>query len=271
MYTLYYSPIFLVAASLLMLYCLAVSSCLCASTVTRRTVFVGGVLVSVGQHGVGSATASSLLEWSKSSSSFIKSEIVSRVGLYYWALLLIIVSDIGLVEGKTAKKKVKKETKLQVGNPLPDEGTCTHYKKSRRWLRYESVNNLCQYTVLMNEWLNPYQSFITGSHVVGRLTLVIHVMIRLRIMWWREPTEWYVATALKNRCTMILTPNPPIFTITSHAVYSNTQQKIHVYYVVQEWPQHPKPPTGKGVRAVATRGKWTSMHGTFHSVHVVLC
>ncbi|KAK3096608.1 hypothetical protein FSP39_001645 [Pinctada imbricata] len=33
-------------------------------------------------------------------------------------------------------KKIPKDPAIQLGNPLPDEGTCKHYKKSFRWLRF---------------------------------------------------------------------------------------------------------------------------------------
>ena len=36
--------------------------------------------------------------------------------------------------GKKRSKKAK-EAVIQVGKPLPEFGTCTHYKKSNRWLR----------------------------------------------------------------------------------------------------------------------------------------
>lgn len=33
-------------------------------------------------------------------------------------------------------KKVVKDPVIQLGKPLPDEGTCKHYKKSYRWFRF---------------------------------------------------------------------------------------------------------------------------------------
>ena len=39
------------------------------------------------------------------------------------------------------QKARKKEDKGYVeGQPLPDKGTCKHYKKSQRWFRYVSCN-----------------------------------------------------------------------------------------------------------------------------------
>ena len=34
------------------------------------------------------------------------------------------------------KKKQPKEPGIKEGQPLPDNGSCKHYKKSHRWLRY---------------------------------------------------------------------------------------------------------------------------------------
>ena len=41
-----------------------------------------------------------------------------------------------LVQEVKKKKKVPKDPAIKEGRPLPDEGTCKHYKKSYRWLRY---------------------------------------------------------------------------------------------------------------------------------------
>ena len=38
-------------------------------------------------------------------------------------------------EVETKKKKIPKEPGIKEGQPLPDTGTCKHYKKSHRWLR----------------------------------------------------------------------------------------------------------------------------------------
>ena len=40
-----------------------------------------------------------------------------------------------LVEVKVTAKKPVKHPGIKAGNPLPDNGTCKHYKKSYRWLR----------------------------------------------------------------------------------------------------------------------------------------
>nr|CCA30109.1 zinc finger (CHY type) protein, putative [Neospora caninum Liverpool]CEL71355.1 TPA: zinc finger (CHY type) protein, putative [Neospora caninum Liverpool] len=41
-----------------------------------------------------------------------------------------------LVSSGEKKKKAKDEFTLKLGTPLPDNGTCKHYKKSFRWLRF---------------------------------------------------------------------------------------------------------------------------------------
>ena len=45
-----------------------------------------------------------------------------------------------IVVGKTvkveARRRLPKDPAIQEGKPLPDFGTCKHYKKSYRWLRF---------------------------------------------------------------------------------------------------------------------------------------
>lgn len=40
------------------------------------------------------------------------------------------------------KKKKKREDHLKIGEPLPDSGTCSHYRKSKRWFRFSCCNKL---------------------------------------------------------------------------------------------------------------------------------
>lgn len=40
------------------------------------------------------------------------------------------------------KKKKKREDNLTIGEPLPDKGTCSHYRKSNRWFRFSCCNKL---------------------------------------------------------------------------------------------------------------------------------
>lgn len=40
------------------------------------------------------------------------------------------------------KQKKKKEDHLVIGEPLPDRGTCSHYRKSNRWFRFSCCNKL---------------------------------------------------------------------------------------------------------------------------------
>lgn len=40
------------------------------------------------------------------------------------------------VEGKASKKKYAKIPGITLGQPLPDKGTCKHYRHSYRWLRF---------------------------------------------------------------------------------------------------------------------------------------
>ena len=43
--------------------------------------------------------------------------------------------DPSVLPAGAGKSKKKKEPLIQVGKPLPELGTCSHYKKSHRWLR----------------------------------------------------------------------------------------------------------------------------------------
>ncbi|CEP10943.1 hypothetical protein [Parasitella parasitica] len=43
---------------------------------------------------------------------------------------------------KLKKKKKSKEDPLTIGEPLPDQGTCSHYRKSKRWFRFSCCNKL---------------------------------------------------------------------------------------------------------------------------------
>ena len=36
-------------------------------------------------------------------------------------------------------KRKQNEPVLKLGTPLPEHGTCQHYKKSQRWLRYRNT------------------------------------------------------------------------------------------------------------------------------------
>ncbi|KAI9487811.1 MAG: hypothetical protein EXX96DRAFT_473829, partial [Benjaminiella poitrasii] len=43
---------------------------------------------------------------------------------------------------KLKKKKKSREDHLTIGEPLPDQGTCSHYRKSKRWFRFSCCNKL---------------------------------------------------------------------------------------------------------------------------------
>lgn len=43
---------------------------------------------------------------------------------------------------KLKKKKKSREDPLTIGEPLPDQGTCSHYRKSKRWFRFSCCNKL---------------------------------------------------------------------------------------------------------------------------------
>lgn len=43
---------------------------------------------------------------------------------------------------KLKKKKKSREDPLTIGEPLPDQGTCSHYRKSKRWFRFSCCSKL---------------------------------------------------------------------------------------------------------------------------------
>ena len=54
-------------------------------------------------------------------------------------IIIIIILLIGVfnesIEGQRVSTKKKKVPDFIEGRPLPNTGTCLHYKKSHRWLR----------------------------------------------------------------------------------------------------------------------------------------
>lgn len=74
---------------------------------------------------------------------------VTLVGLHITFLLvfqryqvLLIISEVPLQVAK--KKKVDQQLVIVEGAPLPEYGTCKHFKKSYRWFRYQNLpQNIC--------------------------------------------------------------------------------------------------------------------------------
>ncbi|ORE11352.1 hypothetical protein BCV72DRAFT_238035 [Rhizopus microsporus var. microsporus] len=64
------------------------------------------------------------------------------------------------------KKKKKKQDALTIGEPLPDQGTCSHYRKSKRWFRFPCCHKLypCDVCHDTNED-HPYE--LAKRHVCG--------------------------------------------------------------------------------------------------------
>ena len=58
---------------------------------------------------------------------------------------------VDMSDRKTGKKKMREKI-LQEGTPLPDLGTCEHYKKSHRWLRFASPSHL-SLSILLSPFL----------------------------------------------------------------------------------------------------------------------
>ena len=76
--------------------------------------------------------------------SFVFSDIKAVAGttttMMALSLFSLDITDAPVVV--TAKKKKVREPGIVPGHPLPDNGTCKHYKKSFRWFRFESLKNV---------------------------------------------------------------------------------------------------------------------------------
>ena len=46
------------------------------------------------------------------------------------------LGTVAMKQKEVVKKKTVKDPSIKEGLPLPENGTCKHYKKSFRWLRY---------------------------------------------------------------------------------------------------------------------------------------
>ncbi|KAI7881617.1 hypothetical protein K492DRAFT_206710 [Lichtheimia hyalospora FSU 10163] len=65
------------------------------------------------------------------------------------------------------KKKVDKE-RLIVGEPLPERGACSHYRKSRRWFRFGCCNKLYPCDVCHDVMEKDHTSELAQRHVCGQ-------------------------------------------------------------------------------------------------------
>jgi uncharacterized CHY-type Zn-finger protein len=64
------------------------------------------------------------------------------------------------------KKKKKRGLGLTIGEPLPDQGTCSHYRKSKRWFRFICCNKLYACDVCHDSHEDhPYE--MARRHVCG--------------------------------------------------------------------------------------------------------
>ena len=127
--------------------------------------------------------------------------------------------------------KKQKELVIQVGKPLPEFGTCSHYKKSHRWLRstFYCHNSNCG-THEINVWL-----YFTDFHAVASHTHVTFAMTWLRIMWWREPTGCCVGSAHVSSPTLLAS---------------------RVCLVVGRWWEANQGLTGRVEKGAETRVRW---------------
>lgn len=66
------------------------------------------------------------------------------------------------------KKKNKDKMQLIVGEPLPDRGACSHYRKSRRWFRFVCCNKLYPCDVCHDLKEDDHTSELAQRHVCGQ-------------------------------------------------------------------------------------------------------
>ncbi|KAI8341370.1 hypothetical protein BC941DRAFT_391525 [Chlamydoabsidia padenii] len=77
-----------------------------------------------------------------------------------------LVADQAQVMKLKTKRKSKKEAALNGGQPLPNEGTCSHYSKSKRWFRFACCGKLYPCDICHDkEEDHPYE--MANRHVCG--------------------------------------------------------------------------------------------------------
>ncbi|GAA5810944.1 hypothetical protein MFLAVUS_004372 [Mucor flavus] len=64
------------------------------------------------------------------------------------------------------KKKKKREDNLTIGEPLPDRGTCSHYRKSNRWFRFSCCSKLYACDICHDSH-EDHHSEMAKRHVCG--------------------------------------------------------------------------------------------------------
>lgn len=106
----------------------------------------------------------------------------------------------------TVNYKVR-DPAVQKGKPLPEKGTCRHYKQSHRWLRYHCLR-VVTWTP-HGEMMEAGIYVLSGSPAVAGLTPVTCATMRTRTTPWNWPPGWFVATAPKNRSAKDLVPSAP--------------------------------------------------------------
>lgn len=81
--------------------------------------------------------------------------IVPRLFLFCYKWLefssFIVSGSLVTVDIKKVKK-VPKDPAIKEGSSLPNDGTCKHYKKSFRWLRYKCIIYFYQSYVYIYQW-----------------------------------------------------------------------------------------------------------------------
>ena len=101
-----------------------------------------------------------------------------------------------MVTGKKAVKLIK-DPAIKESFPLPDTGTCRHYKKSFHWLRYDMPIHL-GFMNHINYWnhstvcsalrlSNHYFLSNVGFHAVERPIPVMSAMMKRKITRWFMP------------------------------------------------------------------------------------
>ncbi|PFH32495.1 CHY zinc finger protein [Besnoitia besnoiti] len=97
----------------------------CAATIKIKEVFSGAPRIAICRH----CHNKILLCYQ---SAFYSGRAEADAGM----LSAVSMKGLSVVNNSEKKKKAKDELTLKIGTPLPDNGTCKHYKKSFRWLRF---------------------------------------------------------------------------------------------------------------------------------------
>lgn len=79
----------------------------------------------------------------------------------------LVADEAQVMKLKTKRSKSKKEAVLNGGQPLPNEGTCSHYQKSKRWFRFTCCGKLYPCDVCHDKEEDHVYEMMATRHVCG--------------------------------------------------------------------------------------------------------